>query len=97
MFSWLSTADANRFGKDLGEFLLGELADSLGKTEPKFASKIEKALLRADQKVAEFKTRHKPNVFQRAKLANAFLWTLKDGGCPPEYAEKLTDWLSIRI
>ena len=26
-----------------------------------------------------------------------FLWTLKDAGCPEDYANQLTDWLTLRL
>jgi hypothetical protein len=54
-------------------------------------------LVRADQRVQEFKARERLNVYKKAKLANAFLWTLRDRGCSPEYANQLTDWLSVRL
>lgn len=97
MFSWFSTVEARRFGNEVAAFLLGELSGSLGKREGKFAGKVEKALLQVDRRVAEFKTHHKLNVYQRAKLANTFLWALRDGGCSPEYAQQLTEWLSVRL
>lgn len=97
IFSWLSTASAERFGKELAGFILGEVSGSLRKADTKFAGKVEKVLLRADQQVHEFKMRERVNFYQRAKLANAFLWTLKDGGCSREYADKLTEWLTLRL
>jgi hypothetical protein len=97
MFSWLSTAEADRFGRQLADFLLKELSGSLDKPEAKFAGKVEKVLLRADQQVTDFKRRNKLNFLQRSKLANRFLWTLREGGCSQEYAGKLTDWLTIRL
>lgn len=97
MFSWFSSAESERFGKELADFLLAELSGSLHKAEAKFAGKVQKVLLRADQRVAEFKRGHRLNFFQRARLANRFLWTLRDGGCSPEYADQLTEWLGIRL
>ena len=97
MFSWFSSAESQRFGRELAQFLLAEFSGSSGKPDAKYAGKVEKTLLRADERVATFKQQHRPNMFQRAKLANTFLWTLRDGGCETEYAEKLTDWLSIRL
>lgn len=97
MFSWFSSAEAQRFGKELAQFLLSELVGALDKHEAKFAGKVEKSLMRADERVAAFKRQHKLNMFQRARLANTFLWTLRDGGASQEYAEKLTDWLSVRL
>lgn len=97
MLSFFSTADATRFGKDLAGFLLSELGSALAKTDTKFAAKVTKVLLRADQQVAQFKARHSTNFYQRSRLANTFLWTLKEGGCSQEYADKLTSWLTMRL
>ena len=97
MLKWWSSSESQAFGSELARFLLAELSDSLGKGEAKFAGKVEKVLLRADQRIAEFKRQNSLNFFQRAKLANTFLWKLKDGGCSEEYATKLTEWLSMRL
>ena len=96
MFSWFSAAESERFGKELAAFLLAELANTPAK-DAKFAARAEKVLVRADQRVRDFKTRERMNVYKKAKLANAFLWSLKDGGCAPEYADQLTEWLSLRL
>jgi hypothetical protein len=97
MLNWFSGAEAKRFGKELAQFLLRELSTSQRKTDAKFAMKAEKALLQADRRVREFTARERMNVYKKGKLANAFLWTLKDGGCPADYAKELTEWLSFRI
>jgi hypothetical protein len=97
MFSWFSSSESVRFGKDLANFVLAELSGSATKNDAKFTAKAEKALVRADQRVHEFKARERLNVYKKAKLANAFLWTLKDRGCSQEYANSLTDWLSVRL
>jgi hypothetical protein len=97
MFSWFSTSASVRFGQELAADLMTELSGSSGKADAKFTAKAEKALVRADQRVQEFKARERMNVYKKAKLANAFLWKLKDSGCTPEYANQLTDWLSVRL
>ena len=97
MINWFSAAEPERFGKELAAFVLAGLAASAGKGQGKFTVKAEKILVQADQRVRDFKARERMNVYRRGKLANAFLWALKDGGCPPEYANELTEWLSFRL
>ena len=97
MFNWFSSGESVRFGNDLATFVLSELAATTTKDEAKFAAKAERVLLKADQRLQEFKARERMNVYKKAKLANAFLWTLKDRNCPNEYASQLTDWLSTRL
>lgn len=97
MFNWFSSSESVRFGKELAGFVLGELAGISAKGDTKFTAKAEKLLVRADQRVQEFRARERLNVYKKAKLANAFLWALRDAGCSPEYANQLTDWLSVRL
>jgi hypothetical protein len=97
MLNWFSAAESERFGKELAEFVYTDIASSTVRDEAKFAARTEKTLLRAEQKLTEFKARERLNVFKKAKLANAFLWTLRDRGCPTEHADKLTEWLSTRM
>ena len=97
MFNWFSTKTSEHFGQELAAFVLSELSGRAGKHEAKFTAKAEKALVRADQKVRDFKASERLNVYKKAKLANAFLWKLKDSGCSAEYADQLTEWLSLRL
>lgn len=97
MFRWFSTKEAERFGKELAGSLLTELTGLVTKSDAKFSAKAEKVLSRADERLQQFKARERMNFLKKAKLANAFLWSLKDRGCPQEYANRLTDWLSVRL
>lgn len=97
MLNWFSSAESVRFGNELAEFVYTEISKSTVRDEAKFAAKTEKTLLRADQRLQEFKARERLNVYKKAKLANAFLWTLRDRGCPAEHADKLAEWLSTRM
>jgi hypothetical protein len=97
MFSWFSSADCTEFGKTLASDLLRDLEAVQHKPGGKFAAKAEKALVRADQRVRDFKQQRKLNVFRKAKVANAFLWALKDAGISQGYSDQLTQWLSHRL
>lgn len=97
ILKWFAAAPAEAFGAELAAFILGELKGSLVKRDAKFAARAEKALGRAAQRAQEFKAREPLNFYKKAKLANAFLWSLKDGGCPEDYANELTDWLTMRL
>jgi hypothetical protein len=97
ILDWFLAGEAKRFGTDLARFLLQELSTTTHKTDAKFAVKAEKVLIQADRRVRQFTARERMNVYKKGKLANAFLWTLKDGGCPADYAKQLTEWLSFRL
>jgi hypothetical protein len=97
MFDWFDARPSVDFARQLATELLAELAGGAGRHQAKFAAKAEKALIRADGKVRDFRRTHKLNVYTRSRLANTFLWALKDGGCAPEYAQELTEWLTYRL
>jgi hypothetical protein len=97
MFNWFATANAERFGKELAAFILSELELAVHKRDAKFAARADKVLIRAAQQIMVFRSRERLNFYKRAKLANAFLWTLKDGKCEEGYANQLTDWLTLRL
>jgi hypothetical protein len=81
----------------MATLVLSELSASVHKRDAKFAARAEKVLIRVDRQVQEFRSRQRLNFYKRSKAANTFLWALKDGGCPPEYASELTEWLALRL
>ena len=76
---------------------MGELAGRLDARDAKFTAKAEKTLVKAARQLQDFKARQPLNFYTRSKLANAFLWALKDAGCPPAYADELAEWLTLRL
>jgi hypothetical protein len=97
MFDWFATSRVQAFGKELAAQVLRDLGSFAGKREGKFAAHTEKLLVRADQRVREFTASERMNFYKKAKLASTFLWALKDAGCPPDYAQQLTEWLTFRL
>jgi hypothetical protein len=97
MFDWFATAAAQAFAKEQAEYILKQLRGSLDKRDAKFTAKAEKVLVNVDRNTREFRAREKMNVYKKSRLANAFLWALKDGGCPEDYAQQLTEWLTYRL
>jgi hypothetical protein len=97
MLKWFDTAQCEHFAADLAGDLLQAIGAGMTKRDAKFAAKAEKALLRADGKVRAFRARERMNFYKKSKLANRFLWTLKDAGCPGDYATELTEWLTFRL
>jgi hypothetical protein len=97
MLGWFDTRESVRFGRELAREVLETLATSAAKHDAKFTAKVEKALIRTDGKVRAFAARERMNFYKRSKLANEFLWALRDGGCSPEYAKQLTEWLTFRL
>ena len=96
-FSWFDTREVRRFGTGLAEFIMTEMPADARTKEQKFAKKAGKTLQKAAIQLQKFKATHKLNPYKRAKLANAFLWGLKDAKCPAAYADELTEWLTLRL
>ena len=97
MLDWLNTKESVRFGEELARELLKALASSSKVKDAKFTARVEKALIKADGDVRSFRERERMNFYKKSSLANAFLWTLKDGGCDASYANELTEWLTYRL
>ena len=97
VLNWFGTSEAAAFARELAQFILGELKGATAKRDAKFTSGAEKAMVAAARRLQDYKKTHSLNIFSRAKLANTFLWTLKDGGCPTDYADELTEWLAMRL
>jgi hypothetical protein len=92
-----SSRDAEAFARELAAFILDDLGQAVGKPDPKFRLKAEKALNRAARRIDQFKATTRLNWFQRSRASNAFLWTLKERECPKEYADELTEWFVMRV
>lgn len=97
MLNWFDTKECRRFAQELASDILGSLGTVTAKRDAKFAAKAEKVLVRADRMVKEFRMRERMNFYKKSTLANTFLWALKDGGCPQDYATDLTEWLTVRL
>lgn len=96
-FTWFDSSQAQAFARELAAFIVAELAGRLDTRDAKFSAKAEKTLAKAARRLQDFKARQRLNFYTRSKLANAFLWALKDAGCPPAYADELTEWLTLRL
>ncbi len=99
LLSWFDTGPSRAFAEELAKFILGELATQTKAKakDAKFTPKAQKTLQKAARQLQAFKAKQPLNFYKKSKLANAFLWTLKDGGCPAAYADELTEWLTLRL
>lgn len=93
----LDAKAAEAFGEELAAFIMKELSQSVHKRDKKFVDKAAKVVVRAARKVDAFKKAEPLNFYKKSRLANAFLWGLKDAGCPHDYADDLTRWLTVRL
>jgi hypothetical protein len=97
MIKWFDVRAPTEFAREQASFILRELTGISGKRDALFARKAQQVLTTVDAQARSFRASHSLNFYQRAKLANTFLWALRDGGCPAEYAQELTEWLTLRL
>lgn len=97
MFKALSAKSSEQFAQQLATDMLAELGSAADHTNKKFQAKAGKVLARAEMRIDAFKREQSPNWYQRSRSSNAFLWALKDGGCPEAYAKELTQWFVGRL
>ena len=97
ILSWFDASAAQSFGVSLARFFMERvpLNDLNGKN--KSVAKRQEVLNKLTQQVTKFKLEHKLNVYKKAKLGNAFKWTLRDAGYDSAFADELTNWLMLRF
>jgi len=92
MFGWLKTSQSNAFATSLAQ----ELLDSLPKSSarPVRPDKADRAVSRAIERIhtraREYVKANRVGYFQRSRMGNRFLWTLRDAGVDRRIAEDLT-------
>lgn len=97
LFSWFDTREASAFGVTLAQRVLRDLPPDIRTEEKRFAKRAEKSLLGASRELQAFKQTHPLNTLQKAKLGNAFLWTLREAGYDEDYAAQVTHWLTLQL
>jgi hypothetical protein len=97
MPSWLDASPSIKFGESLARFFLDNAPHDPKVSEKKFAAKTTAVLEKMNRQVEEFKAKNSLNIYKKAKLGNAFKWTLRDSGHDQAYIDKLTDWLVTRL
>jgi hypothetical protein len=93
----LASKDGEVFAKELAAALVAQLGDASERSGRKFQARSGKALAQAERRIAGFKAEHRLNWLQRSRCSNAFLWALKDAGCPESYAQELTQWFVTQL
>lgn len=97
MFNWFDAKEANEFGGSLAQFFIDRMPLDSRMSEKEFSQKAEKVLVKMSNQVLQFRQRGKLNPYKKAKLGNAFGWTLRDAGFTEAYVNKLTKWLLLQL
>jgi len=94
---WLDTSAAEAFGRTLAATFIQRVPKGVAVTEKKFKQRAQEALVKLGRQVAEFRARESLNFYKKAKLGNAFKWTLLDAGYERGYVDELTEWLMLQV
>ena len=94
---WFNATSAKAFGTELADSFIGSVPLDAKLSGKKFEQKAEATLKRLSQRIDEFKSRNKLNVYKKAQLGNSFKWALKDGRYEQVYIDRLTEWLVERL
>lgn len=91
LFSWFDGREAKDFGLSLAEFFAQRIPpESIPSTEKKPLRKAGEVIAKLHTQVQQFRESYKPNMYQKAKLANAFQWKLFDLGYNKLIVQELT-------
>jgi hypothetical protein len=97
VFGWFDAKAAEAFGTELAKAFMARVPLNADVNDRKFENKARSAIGQLDRSVTTFRKEHQLNMFQKAKLGNAFKWTLRDAGYPAETIDKLTDLLMLQF
>lgn len=97
VFGWFDAKAAQAFGSELAKTFMGRVPLNAEFKEPKFEARAKSAIAQMERSVEDFRQRNPLNMFQKAKLGNAFKWALLDAGYPQDTADRLTDLLMLQF
>ena len=92
LLNWFDASEAMQFGETLAQFHNERISldSAQGKKDEK---KRQASLDKLFRQMSRFRAEHKLNVYQNAKMGNAFKWNLKDAGYDSDYVDQLTKQL----
>lgn len=97
MFAWFDAREAKSFGSALAHDFRERMPLSNKPKDKKFEAKAKSALIELSTKIQSFQRTNKLNGYKKAQMANAFKWTLLEGGYDPKYVSELTEWLLLQF
>ena len=96
MISWFDARDAQKFGISLAEFFIERIPLEMPHKKIKSLEKKQEVLNTMFSQIPPFKIKHKLNIYQKAKLGNAFKWKLLDADYDPALVDELTKALMLK-
>lgn len=98
LFNWFDAKEAERFGVELGKFYLEQsISTAAKKDNTKAINKRKRTLDQIAQRLSEFKSREKLNIYKKGKLSKAFGGILSDAALDSVQMDEIMRWLLMRL
>jgi hypothetical protein len=97
MFAWFNAKDEVEFGKFLAQFFMERLPLETATKKVKSMNRRQEVIGKMFAQIDRFKVGRKFNLYKKAKLGNAFAWTLKDANYDHDFVDQLTRELLFRF
>ncbi|KFN43365.1 hypothetical protein [Arenimonas oryziterrae] len=95
--SWFDAREAEAFGVTLAKFFSDRVPPDATDDSKKSSARHQQAVQGMLQLRDHFKTHHKLNIYKKAKLANAFKWTLREAGYDDALIDRLTMDVTVQL
>ena len=98
LFGLINTQELEEFATMLANDLGRRFPPaSESRTDPGAKFQLKVILEGLGARAVRYHAEHKLSVYKKAKLGNAFKWSLRDAGYDVDYVNELTEWLMLRV
>jgi hypothetical protein len=98
---WFGASVAKQFGLQMAMLLVQRAAFEADKSAriksmKRSENRFDSTLHSIEKQVANFRTKHRLNIYSKAQLGSSFKFTLLNHGFEKSVAEDMTTWLLLR-
>lgn len=98
LITWFDAREAEKFGAELAKFYLEQsISTAAMKDNKKAVNKRKRTLDQVAEKLNEFKSREKLNIYKKGKLSKAFGSMLNEAALDSIQMDEVMRWLLVRL
>lgn len=98
LLKWFDAKAAQEFGVELGKFYLEQSKSTAAmKENTKALNKRKRTLEQIAQRLSDFKSRERLNIYKKGKLSKAFVTTLNEAAFDSVQTDEVMRWLLLRL
>ncbi len=97
MFKWFDASEAKTFGESLAAYFMERVPLEPGNRKGKTLDRKKEVVEKMISQLQLYKSNAKPNIYQKAKLANAFKWKLLEAKYDTDFVDGLTKLLMVKF